>query len=160
MKSLKLKVPNPCKENWTKMLPESNGRFCNSCEKIVVDFTKMSDEELINYFSINVKENICGQFYESQLEPKNYKELDRSFKNKYSFVKNKISLKLLKVLTLFNIGILMGLFGCKNPKETTGKVEVDSTKCNSSKIEDNIMSGDTLLNHKNNRIRILGGIMR
>jgi hypothetical protein len=45
----------------------TQGRFCHSCEKLVHDFTSMTDEELINYLQ-SAPKNICGRFRDDQLE--------------------------------------------------------------------------------------------
>jgi TonB-dependent SusC/RagA subfamily outer membrane receptor len=63
---MKITIPTPCHENWKTMTPEEKGRFCSVCSKTVRDFTIASDEEIINVFS-NVTEEICGNFYKSQL---------------------------------------------------------------------------------------------
>ncbi|BFM44258.1 hypothetical protein CFS9_28990 [Flavobacterium sp. CFS9] len=65
----KITVPKPCNENWNSMSPNKNGRFCGSCSKTVVDFTKMTTTEIQNYFVENSgKENICGHFKSTQIE--------------------------------------------------------------------------------------------
>jgi hypothetical protein len=38
-KKFQLQIPEPCHEDWNKMTPVHKGRFCDSCEKAVVDFT-------------------------------------------------------------------------------------------------------------------------
>ncbi|UWX61382.1 TonB-dependent receptor plug domain-containing protein [Chryseobacterium oranimense] len=63
---MKIIIPKPCHENWETMTPEERGRFCFVCSKTVRDFTVASDEEIINVFSRS-SEDICGNFYESQL---------------------------------------------------------------------------------------------
>jgi len=63
---MKIIIPTPCHENWEAMTPEEKGRFCSVCSKTVRDFTIASDDEIINVFS-NATEEICGNFYESQL---------------------------------------------------------------------------------------------
>ncbi|WP_343609067.1 TonB-dependent receptor plug domain-containing protein [Chryseobacterium oranimense] len=63
---MKITIPKPCHENWETMIPEEKGRFCSVCSKTVRDFTVASDEEIINVFSRS-SEDICGNFYESQL---------------------------------------------------------------------------------------------
>lgn len=45
-----------------------DGNFCGKCDKIVIDFTKYSDEELVNYFSGKKEKNICGHFKKSQVK--------------------------------------------------------------------------------------------
>ena len=47
--SYKISVKAPCHEDWAGMSNTNDGRFCSSCEKEVIDFTKLSDEEVIAY---------------------------------------------------------------------------------------------------------------
>ena len=61
-------VPNPCNENWNSMKPQNQGRFCSSCQLVVTDFTKMDDQEIIQYFRIHQNEKICGHFRNEQLK--------------------------------------------------------------------------------------------
>lgn len=64
----KLSIPEPCHENWDKMTPKDNGRFCLSCAKTVVDFTTMLPEEIQHYFISNQGKSICGRFKNTQLD--------------------------------------------------------------------------------------------
>ena len=43
-----------------------NGRYCDHCQKEVIDFTGMTDAELFKYLQSH--QNICGRFYEDQLQ--------------------------------------------------------------------------------------------
>ncbi len=63
---LKISIPQPCNENWETMLPHEKGRHCLSCQKTVVDFSKMTDTEIIHYFQ-EYKGATCGRFSEIQL---------------------------------------------------------------------------------------------
>lgn len=60
-----ISIPQPCSEDWDKMNPVAQGRFCLSCEKKVIDFTSMPDYELIAYLKNH--KNSCGRFTNSQL---------------------------------------------------------------------------------------------
>lgn len=61
-------IPNPCHENWSEMEPNAEGRFCGSCQKTVVDFTRFSDQELIAYFEEQrPSQRVCGQFNPHQV---------------------------------------------------------------------------------------------
>jgi len=62
-----LYIPQPCHEDWDKMTPETQGRFCASCEKTVVDFSLMTDNELIKFLSKS-KGHLCGRFDSEQLQ--------------------------------------------------------------------------------------------
>ncbi|MEN2414049.1 energy transducer TonB [Flavobacterium mesophilum] len=64
----KITIPEPCHENWDKMTPNENGRFCASCSKTVIDFTQMLPEEIQHFFTQNQNEKICGRFRKSQLD--------------------------------------------------------------------------------------------
>lgn len=65
-KSLQLNIAEPCHENWQNMTPQEQGRFCGSCQKTVVDFTMMSDQEVLSYF-LKADHNVCGRFANDQL---------------------------------------------------------------------------------------------
>ena len=67
-KKFQLQVPVPCHEDWNKMTPGDKGRFCDSCQKTVHDFTDMSDAQLIAFFKKPSTGSLCGRFYNDQLE--------------------------------------------------------------------------------------------
>ena len=65
-KNIQLHIPEPCHEDWNKMTPVEKGRFCVGCQKQVVDFTGMSDEQLVAFFRKRTN-NVCGRFFYDQL---------------------------------------------------------------------------------------------
>jgi len=67
-KKFQLQIPEPCHEDWNKMTPVDKGRFCDSCQKAVHDFTGMSDAQLIAFFKKQSTGSVCGRFYNDQLE--------------------------------------------------------------------------------------------
>ena len=64
---LQLHIPKPCHEDWNQMTPVAKGKFCASCNKQVVDFSLMSDQQVLNYFSTATGKT-CGRFAEDQLQ--------------------------------------------------------------------------------------------
>ena len=68
MQQLQLSIPEPCHQNWHEMNPTQQGRFCNACAKEVIDFSTMSDSEVLNYFSSLKSEKVCGRAYPDQLD--------------------------------------------------------------------------------------------
>jgi len=66
-KYLHLQIPQVCHENWDKMDMATQGKFCNSCQKNVIDFTLMSDNDLVNFFKKN-RSNVCGRLNAEQLD--------------------------------------------------------------------------------------------
>jgi len=67
MQKLQLSIPEPCHENWDNMTPEGQGRFCGSCAKQVIDFSAMTDNQLMQYFANLKNENVCGRVHPDQL---------------------------------------------------------------------------------------------
>jgi len=65
-KSITIKIPEPCHEDWAQMTPTEKGKFCGVCTKEVFDFTKSTDEELIK--RLDAGKSLCGRFSKSQLD--------------------------------------------------------------------------------------------
>ncbi len=68
MQNLQLSIPEPCHENWQQMTPTDQGRFCNACAKEVIDFSTMTDIQVLNYFSKITNEKVCGRALPEQLD--------------------------------------------------------------------------------------------
>ncbi len=62
-----ISIPKPCHEDWDKMKPAEQGRFCESCCKVVVDFTSKTTNEIIDFLLSAGKETVCGRAYDEQL---------------------------------------------------------------------------------------------
>jgi hypothetical protein len=67
MNTIKLAIAEPCNKNWAAMQPAEQGRFCNSCQKKVIDFTGMDNNELYKTILKN-DASICGRFDNTQLQ--------------------------------------------------------------------------------------------
>lgn len=64
---MNISINEPCHENWDTMTPNQQGAFCGSCQKNVVDFSKMSLEKIKEFFSKPSDGKVCGRFEEKQL---------------------------------------------------------------------------------------------
>jgi hypothetical protein len=80
-KTLTISIPQPCHEDWNSMTETERGKFCSACKKEVLDFTKLTDTELLTLIRIN-KYQLCGKFSESQLNRK-IAEQSRNFTFNY-----------------------------------------------------------------------------
>ncbi|HZY40182.1 MAG TPA: carboxypeptidase-like regulatory domain-containing protein [Mucilaginibacter sp.] len=60
-----ISIPTPCHQSWQQMETRGNGRHCAHCSKIVVDFSKMTNDEILAYLSGT--SNVCGRFSQIQL---------------------------------------------------------------------------------------------
>jgi len=61
-----LRIPEPCQESWEKMETGEGGKFCQQCSKNIIDFTTMSDEQVVRVLQNN-KSGLCGRFANQQL---------------------------------------------------------------------------------------------
>lgn len=73
-----IKIADPCHEDWNKMSPAGQGKFCGACQKQVVDFSTMTDIEVIHHLQ-HATTSICARAGNDQLDrdiiapyPKNY----------------------------------------------------------------------------------------
>jgi hypothetical protein len=122
-----IRIDKPCHENWRLMQKEAQGRFCLSCEKTVIDFTKMSDKELVNYLQLNRQEHACGHFRSDQVLESGKKT------NRFKWLK-------VSLLFLFGVSFLSSCYrrtqGCyayaPEPKHEKNKKEM---KADSSHME-------------------------
>lgn len=57
----RLNIEKPCEEQWDGMRKNDCGRFCQLCQKTVIDFTMMSDREIIQFIENHKDESICGR---------------------------------------------------------------------------------------------------
>ncbi|WP_082868209.1 carboxypeptidase-like regulatory domain-containing protein [Tenacibaculum ovolyticum] len=79
-----LEINKPCSEKFNQFTTTELGGFCNSCEKEVIDFSKMTSQEVIYYFKKNNTKNTCGQFKKQQLTTYAPKS---QLKRKYNLIK-------------------------------------------------------------------------
>jgi hypothetical protein len=114
------------------MKPCGNGRFCGSCQKVVVDFSDKTLDEIHSYFDACKGEHICGQ----------YQARHTTNTNPWFNILNKIEFALSRIrlqrVALFLITALLFLTGCArrlsgrcapyHDYTKGGKAEVNSVK--------------------------------
>ena len=98
---MNIQIDKPCAEDFKTFKKTATGGFCNSCKKTVVDFTKMSDQEILNYFS-SEKSKTCGLFLESQLKSYSNPILSSNRKQSTTFASSIFGLSLVSLLSLTN----------------------------------------------------------
>ncbi|MCD9015585.1 carboxypeptidase-like regulatory domain-containing protein [Parachryseolinea silvisoli] len=72
-KSVSLSIPRPCAESWNNFTPTPEGGFCGSCQKTVIDFTRMSDRQILDYLA-KKRVHTCGRFRADQLKTYTFPE--------------------------------------------------------------------------------------
>lgn len=65
---VKIVIKNPCSQDWNSMSEDSTGKFCQSCQKNVIDFTSKSDSDIKEFLKDKQGEKLCGRFYVHQVE--------------------------------------------------------------------------------------------
>lgn len=126
-KHIQISIPKPCSEDWNKMSKNEKGRHCAACNTTVVDFTKMSDEEIKNYFIERKNIKTCGHFYAGQLQ---------SDKTRYQNIlldlhkkaESKIKFRPFRYAALLVLGSLLTLTSCMGKaapdEKLAGEVEM------------------------------------
>ena len=119
-----IKIPEPCHEGWDTMTPKDKGRFCGSCKKTVVDFTKMDTYQIQDFLQQNKDKRICGHIKQTQLDSINLIIPLSLIQQKHSVYKSFFLAAM----------IIMGttLFNCSSKNGTPKKIDtievIDSTK--------------------------------
>jgi hypothetical protein len=67
-KKFTLEIANPCTENFDKMIPNSNGSFCDSCVKNVIDLSNKRNSEIARIILESKGKNICARIKTTQLK--------------------------------------------------------------------------------------------
>ncbi|WP_338768205.1 hypothetical protein WAF17_07330 [Bernardetia sp. ABR2-2B] len=64
---MKIQIPKPCHEDLNTMSPTERGIFCGSYQKVVIDFSSMTDAEIVDYFKKIGSQKTCGLFSTTQV---------------------------------------------------------------------------------------------
>lgn len=64
---MKISIKRPCGQEWKRMQDLGKKRYCASCSKIVHDFTRYTDEQLISFFKEEREREVCGRIEYSRL---------------------------------------------------------------------------------------------
>ncbi|WP_458627920.1 energy transducer TonB [Winogradskyella sp. PC D3.3] len=132
-----ISIPKPCREDWSKMTRNKQGRFCQSCSKSVIDFTQMPQEEIQNYLAVNTGTNICGRIKASQLEQIRIEIPQHIIQQQRSFHK----------LFLLALLIAMGtsLFNCSDGNGNIKKIDAVKITNTLDSIENKTFHTDSIL---------------
>gem|GEM_PF-528182 len=60
-------IEKPCSENWDKMTPNEQGRHCEKCAMTVIDFTRKSENEIIEIVHARAGERTCGRMRKTEI---------------------------------------------------------------------------------------------
>lgn len=145
--TLVITLPEPCHESWDEMKPNGCGRFCGQCEKTVIDFTEMSDAEVVRIMTKTVS-TPCGRFKETQLNRVMLVPEEKKPVKPFLQVLSKIAASLLLLQT-----IVSNSFGQRSGAPSTEQTSVQDTLASrylsdSKIIRGHIIDGDFQVNPK------------
>ncbi|HSY62457.1 MAG TPA: hypothetical protein VK796_11295 [Cytophaga sp.] len=129
-----IQIKNPCDASWKEMTPAESGKYCSACEKVVVDFSKMNDAEIKNYFITYKDQKTCGRFLDSQLQRPLIVSTSTTFN---TFLNRLNQIPVTRTVMLFLTSISVWISSCVNNK-TTGELDLADTteKYNTPLMED------------------------
>ena len=142
--NFKIEIPKPCYESWESMLPAEDGRFCTVCDKVVIDFTSMSDLEIKDYFLKISDTKLCGRFNAKNVHSQENIAL-KWIKNTESWMVDQLSTRFVHRPVVLLLGTFISLASCEMKK--TGEVEVkgkvikktDTTSVDTTKVSNPTM---------------------
>ena len=157
-KSFHIEIENHCHEDFSKMNPTERGRFCSSCQKNVIDFSVMSDDEIINYFKNYSSQQTCGRFTIEQMSKEYFLENPKS-NFRFTWMRKMVAalfllpLSFTKVVaqhkTKQNINTVFKLNPIDEKNiEINGRIYFDNTDYSLKNIKVNIDSFSTMTNKK------------
>ena len=69
MASPSISIPQPCAQPWAAMRPTADGRHCGACQTEVVDFTRLSEAQVLVYLARRGGRPVCVLANASQVVP-------------------------------------------------------------------------------------------
>jgi hypothetical protein len=131
-----IQIPNPCHEDWNQMLPAEQGRFCQSCEKTVVDFSQMSDKQVLEYFKSKqqTSQRVCGRFRVEQVSSPTH----------HSYTSWPLSLQRF-AMALVAVVLLGGASACHPMNQTVGDVVILQEDSAQDPISEDTLRGEVAL---------------
>lgn len=58
---------NACDQQWELMLEQDGGRLCDACERVLIDFTPLSEQEMLNKHRES-ETKLCGRYTRGQVD--------------------------------------------------------------------------------------------
>lgn len=117
-------IPKPCHEDWDAMTPQSGGRHCSKCDKVVIDFTQNSDLEIVQYVSQFSKGSICGRISANR-------QVTHSVFHQWIFTlqfkATNINQYFTRSILLYLIGLIMFVMGCEKADDKE-KISIGSVR--------------------------------
>ena len=154
MKSIKLNIADPCHEDWKKMTPNEQGRFCDSCAKPVMDFSKSTDLEIVQFLETHKGQKTCGRFKATQLDRPIYRPYAEPSYSNFS---------LRTALLGATLTSLLSLESCKEPVKMGEVAATNVTEQSSCSMRSNesemVLGGVEIETYNHSDEHLMSGIV-
>ncbi|MEO6522300.1 MAG: carboxypeptidase-like regulatory domain-containing protein [Mucilaginibacter sp.] len=84
------------------MLPNNGGKFCNNCQKTVIDFTELSNHKILDILSSS-SQKVCGRFTHVQLMVLNQQIVPQQCSSLFSWQKLSLAAAFIAALPFVNV---------------------------------------------------------
>ncbi|QCK16168.1 hypothetical protein [Mangrovivirga cuniculi] len=113
MNNKKVSISEPCHMKWNELdkIQKSKSRHCSECSIDIIDFTTMSNEEIIEYLSERKNKKVCGKLFSSN-EHSKYSKVQMKVLNWHESIKSNFSNSYFKSVALALLGLMATATGC------------------------------------------------
>lgn len=113
MNNKRVSIQEPCPMKWRELdkIQNSKNRHCNECSIDIINFTQMSNEEIIKYLSKRKNEKICAKMYSMDKFSK-FSKVQNKALNWHENIKSNLRNGFFKSVVLAIVGLLVILTGC------------------------------------------------
>ena len=114
MDKSKARINNPCHLKWDDLdkLENTGKRHCKECSLNIIDFTNMSNQEIIDYLAERKGKRVCGAMLQNE-KKSNSNTIQGNVKTWHARIKSSVKDSYFKTFLLFSIGLLMFATGCE-----------------------------------------------
>lgn len=109
----RISIQKPCHMSWKNLdaIQNSKNRHCNECSIDIIDFTQMSNDEVIKYLSERKTEKVCAKMYLVD-ENSRYSKVQEIILSWHEYIKSKINNQRFKTAILAILGLMLFTTGC------------------------------------------------
>lgn len=109
----RISIQKPCHMSWKNLdtIHNSKNRHCNECSVDIVDFTQMSNDEIIKYLSERKTEKVCARMYSVDKNSK-YSKVQEIILSWHEHIKSNVNNRHFKTAILAILGLILFTTGC------------------------------------------------
>ncbi len=109
----RISIQQPCHMSWKNLdrIQSSKNRHCSECSIDIIDFTQMSNDEIIKYLSERKIEKVCARMY-SVNKNSRYSKVQEVILSWHEYIKSNVHNQHFKTAILALLGLMLFTTGC------------------------------------------------